>query len=86
VLLGVALIVASSVAKDLESCDEKVRLLHTYEQTARQFAETVGTLNLRIGLSTKSEYILLKNEVEETRLKCEEARIAYENHAREHGC
>jgi hypothetical protein len=67
-------------------CEEKSRLLQSYNDATREFSDKVSALNARIGVTPKHEYDLLERASEDARLKSEQARIAYERHVADHGC
>jgi hypothetical protein len=65
-------------------CDERGRLLQAYNDATREFSDNVSALNARIGVTPKHQYDLLERAVEDSRLKSEQARIAYERHVADH--
>jgi hypothetical protein len=67
-------------------CEERSRLLQSYNDASREFSDKVSALNARIGVTPKHEYDLLERASEDARLKSEQARIAYERHVADHGC
>jgi hypothetical protein len=73
-------------SKTPAGCEERSRLLQAYNDATREFSDRVSALNARIGVTPKHEYDLLERASEDARLKSEQARIAYERHAADHGC
>jgi hypothetical protein len=68
------------------TCDEKAKLMKTYELTTAEFSEAVTDLRQRMGTVTQSEYNRLSHLADDARLKSEAARLALERHVAEHGC
>jgi hypothetical protein len=73
-------------SKTSAGCEERSRLLQSYNDATREFSDRVSALNARIGVTPKHEYDLLERASEDARLKSEQARIAYERHVADHGC
>jgi hypothetical protein len=61
-------------------CPEKVRLAKEYEAATAKFAEAVGQLQQKIGISALPEYERLQRVSDEARLRSEQARLALEQH------
>ena len=59
--------------------DEYAAASDIYNQTVLLYRKKLGTL-------LKDEYERVRLLVEETRLRCDTARIALYRHVREHGC
>ena len=70
----------------LNVCEEKLRLLRVYDQSATQFAERVNTLNRDVGETSEAEYETLLMAVERARLTAEAARLALDQHVMTHRC
>jgi hypothetical protein len=67
-------------------CEEKIRLLKAYDQTATDFAERVNTMNRDGGKTSKDEYETMLMAVERARLTSESARLALDQHVMTHRC
>lgn len=68
------------------SCRLKVQLASEYEAATVMFSGAVAELRRTIGISTNEEYDMLGRRATEDRLKCEQARLALEQHILEHRC
>jgi hypothetical protein len=68
------------------TCDEKVRLLAAYQIATQNFATAVADLHAKMGTSSLTEYQELQRATDETRLKSEQARLAFEQNAAAHRC
>jgi hypothetical protein len=68
------------------ACAEKSRLLYKYDAVLAEYSRTVSFLYRRIGVLRKDDYQEISAFTDESRLRCEEARLALEEHIREHGC
>jgi hypothetical protein len=65
---------------------EKERLVSEYETTTSGFAASLTELQRRMGVCSKEEYERLHREVDEARVKSEQARLTLEQHVAAHGC
>jgi hypothetical protein len=68
------------------ACDEKTRLVKSYETATAKFSTAVSELQRKMGTSTKAEYDRLQHATEEARVKSEHGRLALEQHVATHGC
>ncbi|HYP07675.1 MAG TPA: hypothetical protein VER03_15685 [Bryobacteraceae bacterium] len=77
-----------SITPDPErsACTEKSRLLYKYDAVLAEYSRTVSFLYKRVGVLRKEAYREISDFTDDARLRCEEARIALEEHIREHGC
>ena len=67
-------------------CEEKYRLLEEYKNCLTVFSELVRVLDSTRATTSKEQYELLRLRVNQAHERCEEARLAWERHVREHGC
>ncbi len=67
-------------------CRAGMTLLTNYKVATAAYAECVSELHRRIGVSSKSEYELLKGRCEEGRHEADRAFTELERHVKEHGC
>lgn len=67
-------------------CEEKKRLLQTYEQLELAFGAALTALSQRAGMVSRTEYAALRHGVEVARMEAERARIAFDAHVIEHRC
>ena len=65
------------------TCEEKARLVATYEADAQKFATAVTELRQKLGTTA---YERLQRASDEARVNCEKARLALEQHIAAHGC
>lgn len=68
------------------SCEDRKALLARYSEATRAYAESVRQLTDRTGTTAREDYLQLRVFAEDARVRSEAARIAYENHVREHRC
>ena len=67
-------------------CTAKTALLLTYSDAAKRYCEAVTELDDRLGTISKDEADRLYRVAEDHRASSENARLAMEEHVREHGC
>ena len=67
-------------------CPEKTRLLYQYDALLAEYSRTISFLFKRVGVLRKDAYQEISDFTDNARLRCEDARIALEQHVREHGC
>jgi len=67
-------------------CEEKRRLLVTYEATTQAYFRAMNDLRGKMGTSPKAEYDQLFKATEEAHARSETARAALLEHIREHKC
>jgi hypothetical protein len=67
-------------------CAEKSRLLYKYDAVLAEYSRTVSFLYKRVGFLKKDAYREISDFTDEARRRCESARIALEEHIRQHGC
>jgi hypothetical protein len=74
--------------EDIEhsACVEKSRLLYRYDAFLAEYSRTVSFLYKRVGVLRKEDYQEISTFTDEARVRCEEARLALEDHIRDHGC
>lgn len=68
------------------TCPEKNRLLYKYDAVLAEYSRTVSFLYRRVGVLRKDAYTEISEFTDQARLRCEQARVALEEHIREHGC
>jgi hypothetical protein len=68
------------------ACAEKSRLLYKYDAVLAEYSRTVSFLYRRVGVLRKNDYQEISAFTDDARLRCEEARLALEEHIRDHGC
>jgi hypothetical protein len=61
-------------------------LLRVYSFAISDYSRAVEVLHLRLGTLPKQEYEKIRTFAEKTRELAEQARLALERHAAEHGC
>jgi hypothetical protein len=66
-------------------CEEKERLVDEYGAAVNEYSRTVRALRSNLVLP-KAEYDQIQAFSEETRVRCEAARAALEQHIAAHGC
>jgi hypothetical protein len=67
-------------------CEEKRRLLETYQNTTQAYAYGVEKLRRQMGTTDKPEYDALYRITEELRLSATGTREELNAHVRLHGC
>jgi hypothetical protein len=67
-------------------CERHSELLAAYQKAVALFSTTLDALQAARAIVVKDEYDRMRNYVEQTRLKAEDARIDLERHVVEHGC
>ena len=68
------------------TCEQKTRLVASYEQAARAYSDAVGNLNGIIGISSRTEYEAQYRMVEALRHDAVVAQKNLEEHIASHGC
>jgi hypothetical protein len=68
------------------TCEGKIRLTTAYSSQALAFAEAVSDLHQKVNTQTKEEFAHLQRVADGLRVKCEQARLALEQHTASHGC
>jgi hypothetical protein len=68
------------------SCEEKRRLLETYQNATQAYADGVENLRRQMGTMDKAEYDALYRITEEFRLGVTGARRDFNAHVSWHGC
>jgi hypothetical protein len=71
---------------DTTICEEKKRLLETYQNATQAYADEVEKLRRHMGTMEKPEYEALYRMTEELRLGATGAREELNAHERLHGC
>jgi F0F1-type ATP synthase membrane subunit b/b' len=69
-----------------QACSEKLNLATDYQTYAAQYSRAVKTLREQMGVLSKAGYEDLLRYTEEAREHAEKARLALNQHTREHGC
>ncbi len=69
-----------------EPCSEKLSLATEYQTYAAQYSRAVKTLREQMGVLSKRGCEDLLRYTEEAREHAEKARLALNQHTREHGC
>ena len=67
-------------------CAEKTRLLYKYDAVLAEYSRTVSFIYKRVGVLRKEAYREISDFTDDARLRCETARVALEDHIRQHGC
>ena len=67
-------------------CEEKARLVDQYAAETSAYNRTVELLRSKLATLPKAEYEQVRLLSEETRLRCDAARLALYRHILEHGC
>ena len=67
-------------------CEEKARLMHTYEVAASDYMRAVSVLSQRAGVLNRSEYVRIRDYSEKARFAAEVARDTLDRHLAVHGC
>jgi hypothetical protein len=67
-------------------CEVRLGLLSDYRNATAAYAHSVAELQRKIGLCSKSEYIQLKRQAEESKQETVKAESQLERHVAEHGC
>ena len=68
------------------ACPEKSRLLYQYDAMLAEYSRTVSFLYRRVGVLRKGDYTEISDFTDAARGRCEAARVALEDHIREHEC
>jgi hypothetical protein len=68
------------------TCEGKIRLTTAYSSHTLAFAHAVTELHQKVSTHTKEEFTHLQRVADELRVKCEQARLALEQHTAAHGC
>jgi hypothetical protein len=68
------------------ACEEKERLLRAYSFATSDYMRAVKVLHARSGTMSKPDYEEIHKYAEQMRELTEQARLALEKHAAEHGC
>ena len=68
------------------SCALKTAMLMSYSDAASKYCQAVTELDEQVGYVPRGEYERIHNLTEEARLSVERARLAMEEHVRQHGC
>ena len=67
-----------------KECEEKVRLMDEYAAATAEFSRTVNVINRKMGLLPRFDYYCIRNFIEAARRRSDAARLALEEHVREH--
>jgi hypothetical protein len=67
-------------------CEVRLALISNYRIATSAYAHSVAELHRKIGLCSKSEYIQLKRQAEESKNETAKAEAQLEAHVEEHGC
>ncbi len=67
-------------------CEEKIHLTTEYSNRTLAFSDAVSELHQKVGNYTKEEFARLQRVTDEMRVKCEQARLALEQHTAAHNC
>jgi hypothetical protein len=67
-------------------CEVRMALLSDYRIATAAYAHSVAELQRKIGLCSKSKYVQLKQQVEESKQTAAKAEAQFERHVAEHGC
>ena len=68
------------------TCEEKIRLTTEYSRRTLAFSNAVAELHQSVGTHTKEEFARLQRVTDEMRVKCDQARLALEQHTAAHSC
>jgi hypothetical protein len=68
------------------TCEEKIRLMKEYSSHALAFSHAVTELHRKVDAHAKEEFTHQQRVADGLRVKCEQARLALEQHTAEHGC
>ena len=75
----------NAAAAPAPDCQEKKRLHHVYELAVGDYSRAFGLLESGVVMHGP-EYDRLREYIEASRLRSEEARQALDRHIEEHGC
>jgi hypothetical protein len=67
-------------------CVQKVALLEAYNAVTKQYADALMNLNLKIGVSSRTDYAAMYRIVESLRIDAADLRRELEFHVRNHRC
>ena len=67
-------------------CEEKERLLMTYDKASSELSNAVADLRKHEGVTGKGEYEALCRASEDAHMRTEQARLAFERHQQDHKC
>jgi hypothetical protein len=68
------------------TCERRKELLKLYHQAATEYADMVRQLKENRGIVRTHDYMLLRSQVINARVKLEQIRLDLGRHASEHGC
>ncbi|MEP6715383.1 MAG: hypothetical protein ABJC09_07395 [Terriglobia bacterium] len=67
-------------------CEEKQRLLVTYDKASSELSDAVAALRKHEGITNKEQYEALCRASEDAHMRTEQARLAFERHNQDHNC
>jgi hypothetical protein len=70
----------------MEICSERSKLEAEHESAGKRVDEARRLLDLKIGVTSQSEFKALDNAADEVWKRAQAARLALDEHIREHGC
>jgi hypothetical protein len=68
------------------SCEDRARLEKEYLQAKARYEAARETLDTKMGVTSRDEFLRLTHAIDETWVALERARYLLDRHVKEHGC